>query len=84
MNNEQVKNAQEILVGLGFEPGRTDGYFSDRTEIAVKAFQRKNGMDVTGIIDAKTATAMEEAAREAMKQEENDIQLQTALRLMAK
>lgn len=84
MNNEQVKNAQEILVGLGFEPGRTDGYFSDRTEIAVKAFQRKNEMDVTGIIDAKTATALEDAAREAMKQEENDIQLQTALRLMAK
>lgn len=84
MNNEQVKNAQEILEGLGFEPGRTDGYFSDRTEIAVKAFQRKNGMGVTGIIDAKTATALEDAAREAMKQEENDIQLQTALRLMAK
>jgi carboxyl-terminal processing protease len=84
MNNEQVKNAQEILVGLGFEPGRTDGYFSDRTEIAVKAFQRKNEMDVTGVIDAKTATALEDAAREAMKQEENDIQLQTALRLMAK
>jgi carboxyl-terminal processing protease len=84
MNNEQVKNAQEILLSIGFEPGRTDGYFSDRTETAVKAFQRKKGMKVTGVVDAKTATALEEAAREAMKKEENDIQLQTALRLMAK
>ncbi|HAQ06079.1 MAG TPA: peptidase S41 [Bacillus bacterium] len=84
MNNEQVKNAQEILSGIGLEPGRTDGYFSNRTEIAVKAFQRKKGLDATGVIDAKTATAMEDAAREAMKQEENDLQLQTALRLMAK
>ncbi|RSD25179.1 S41 family peptidase [Mesobacillus subterraneus] len=84
MNSEQVKNAQEILTGLGFEPGRTDGYFSDMTEIAVKAFQRKREMNATGVIDAKTATALEEAAREAMKQEENDVQLQTALRLLAK
>ncbi|MBT2643554.1 peptidoglycan-binding protein [Bacillus sp. ISL-41] len=83
MNNEQVKNAQEILAGLGFEPGRTDGYFSGMTEIAVKAFQRKNDMTVTGVIDAKTASALEDAARKAMKQEENDLQLQTALRLLA-
>jgi len=83
-NNEQVKNAQEILSGIGFAPGRTDGYFSEETETAVKAFQRKNGMKVTGMIDAKTATALEDAAREEMKKEENDVQLQTALRLLAR
>lgn len=84
MNNEQVKNAQEILAGIGFEPGRTDGYFNEATETAVKAFQRKNDMKVTGIIDAKTAAALEDAARAEMKKEENDIQLQTALRLMVR
>lgn len=84
MNNEQVKNAQEILVGLGLEPGRTDGYFNGMTEIAVKAFQRKHDLPVTGAIDAKTASALEEAVRQAMKLEENDLQLQTALRLLAK
>lgn len=84
MNNEQVKNAQEILSGIGFEPGRTDGYFSEDTETAVKAFQRKNGMKATGVIDAKTAAALEDAAREEMKKDENDIQLQTALRLIAR
>ncbi|CAM3951159.1 S41 family peptidase [Mesobacillus thioparans] len=84
MNNEQIKNAQEILAGLGFEPGRTDGYFSNQTEIAVRVFQRNKSMNVTGVIDAKTATALEEAAREAMKQQENDLQLQTALRLLAR
>lgn len=84
MNNEQVKNAQEILAGIGFEPGRTDGYFNEATETAVKAFQRKNGMKVTGVINAKTAAALEDAARAEMKKQENDIQLQTALRLMAR
>ncbi|KKK39455.1 peptidase S41 [Mesobacillus campisalis] len=84
MNSEQVKNAQEILEGIGYAPGRTDGYFNDQTEMAVKAFQRKNGMKVTGIIDAKTAAALEETARQEMKREENDAQLQHALKLLAK
>ncbi|TCN26766.1 S41 family peptidase [Mesobacillus foraminis] len=84
MNSEQVKNAQEILEGIGYAPGRTDGYFSTQTEMAVRAFQRKRGMAVTGIIDSKTAAALEEAAREEMKKEENDAQLQTAIKLLAK
>lgn len=84
MNTEQVRNAQEILEGIGYVPGRTDGYFNDQTEMAVKAFQRKRDMDVTGVIDSKTAAALEEAAREEMRKEQNDTQLQTAIKLLAK
>lgn len=84
MNNEQVKNAQEILAGLGFDPGRTDGYFSSETSTAVKAFQQNNNLEPTGKIDAKTAAKLEEEAIKEMKKEKNDIQLQTALRLLAK
>ncbi|MBM4760867.1 S41 family peptidase [Bacillus sp. B15-48] len=84
MNNQQVQNAQEILIGIGYAPGRTDGYFSDQTETAVKAFQRKNDLKVTGIIDRKTASALEQAAKEEMNKEENDAQLQTALKLMTR
>lgn len=82
MNNEQVKNAQEILDGLGFAPGRTDGYFSEETVIAVKGFQKEVGLDATGQIDNVTAAKLEEAAVKAMKKEKNDLQLQTAIRLV--
>nr|WP_263324856.1 S41 family peptidase [Neobacillus sp. Marseille-Q6967] len=82
MNNEQVKNAQEILKGLGFAPGRTDGYFSSETTIAVKAFQQQQKLEPTGEIDNKTAAQLEEAAIKEMKKEKNDLQLQTALRLI--
>jgi carboxyl-terminal processing protease len=82
MNNEQIKNAQEILAGLGFAPGRTDGYFSSETTTAVKAFQQNNDLQPTGKIDAKTAAKLEEEALKEMKKEKNDIQLQTALRLI--
>jgi carboxyl-terminal processing protease len=84
MNNEQVKNAQEILAGLGFAPGRTDGYFSEETTLAVKAFQLENDIISTGEIDSKTAGKLEEAAIKEMKKKKNDLQLQTALRLVAR
>ncbi|PGY15365.1 S41 family peptidase [Bacillus sp. AFS031507] len=84
MNNEQVKNAQEVLAGLGFAPGRTDGYFSKETTIAVKGFQLHVNMNPTGKIGPKTAAKLEEAAIVEMKKEKNDLQLQTALRLITK
>jgi carboxyl-terminal processing protease len=84
MNNEQVKNAQGMLDGLGFSPGRKDGYFSRETETAVKAFQQTKGMKATGIIDEKTASTLMESAILEIRKEKNDLQLQTALRFLSK
>ncbi len=84
MNNEQVKNAQEILDALGFAPGRKDGYFSEETAIAVKGFQQEHDLKPTGNIDSVTAAKLEEAVVKEMKKEKNDMQLQTALRLIVK
>ncbi|WP_066065487.1 S41 family peptidase [Neobacillus soli] len=84
MNSEEVKNAQEILKGLGYSPGRTDGYFSPETTVAVKAFQQENNIQETGGIDDRTAAKLEEAAVKEMKKEKNDLQLQVALRLITK
>ncbi|WP_338471803.1 S41 family peptidase [Niallia sp. XMNu-256] len=83
MNNEQVKNAQEILKGLGYEPGRTDGYFSESTETTVKAFQQEEGLNVNGKIDEKTAAKLEQAVIDELKKERNDIQLQAAIKYIA-
>ncbi|MFD0050220.1 S41 family peptidase [Actinomycetes bacterium NPDC127524] len=82
-NDEQVGHAQRILRGLGFEPGREDGYFDEKTEIAVKAFQQHEGIKVTGELDKKTASHMEAGIIEKIKNENNDIQLQTALKYVA-
>jgi carboxyl-terminal processing protease len=84
MNDEQVKNVQVMLKGLGFDPGRRDGYFSEGTERAVKAFQQANNLSVTGKIDKKTAGAIEAKLVEQVKAEKNDLQLKTALELLAK
>lgn len=84
MNNEQIKNAQQMLKALGLDPGREDGYFNDRTETSVMTFQRQHDLELTGKIDSKTASALESAVVDEMKKESNDKQLQTGLRLLAK
>ncbi|HZG70139.1 MAG TPA: S41 family peptidase [Chondromyces sp.] len=79
-NNDQVKNAQEMLEGLGYGPGRTDGYFNKQTEKAVRAFQMQNSLKATGQIDTKTAEVLEGRLIESIQDDRNDLQLQTALK----
>ncbi len=83
-NNEQVESAQVMLKGLGFEPGRTDGYFSDKTVTAVKAFQRSNDLNVSGKIDEKTAQKLQENIIDSIRNPDNDVQLETAVELLTK
>lgn len=83
-NNKQVESAQVMLKGLGFEPGRTDGYYSDKTVTAVKAFQRTNDLTVSGKINEETAQKLQEKIVDSIRNPKNDIQLETAVELLAK
>jgi peptidoglycan hydrolase-like protein with peptidoglycan-binding domain len=51
---EPVKKPQDRLRELGFDPGGTDGIFGPKTEAAVKAFQRHEGIEVDGIVGPDT------------------------------
>ncbi|RIW39014.1 PDZ domain-containing protein [Bacillus salacetis] len=79
MNNEQVANAQQMLEGLGYSPGRTDGYYNKKTEAAVRSFQQKHDLGTTGKIDSETAAKLQEEIYIAVKDEKNDVQLKAAL-----
>lgn len=79
MNSEEVKNVQIILGGLGFSADRKDGYFSKKTEEAVKAYQKSALLPVNGKIDAKTAEKMEQSIMKVMRDKANDAQLQAAI-----
>jgi len=56
-----VKAMQESLHGLGFTVG-VDGVFGPGTEIAVKAFQRKNGLLPDGIAGPQTLGLLDKLA----------------------
>lgn len=57
---DDVKALQEMLIELGYDCGKwgADGDFGDATELAVKAFQKANGLEVDGIVGEKTSAAL--------------------------
>ncbi|SDE50877.1 carboxyl-terminal processing protease [Paenibacillus sp. UNCCL117] len=83
-NNEDVKNLQIMLQGLGLNPERTDGYYHDKTAQAVKSFQRANGLPTTGEVDVETANKLERAILAAIRDPKNDAQLKAAVEAMQK
>ncbi|WP_151733798.1 S41 family peptidase ['Paenibacillus yunnanensis' Narsing Rao et al. 2020] len=79
MNSTDVKNAQVMLEGLGYKPGRKDGYFDTATKNAVKKFQTASKLTATGVIDAKTAEALEAALIKVIQDPANDNQRNAAI-----
>lgn len=53
-----VREAQEALEAKGFHPGPIDGVMGPRTSAAVRDFQRRNGLPVTGRLDGATASRL--------------------------
>ena len=84
MTGDEVKNVQLILEGLGFQPGRTDGYFNEATKRAVLAFQKAQGLPQTGVVNAATAAKLEEKALQKLLDPENDAQLHAAVEQIQK
>lgn len=78
-NSEQVRGAQLILEGLGYDTGRTDGYFDAETERAVETFQRDHDLKRTGVIDKPTALKLQDQLVELIRNPENDVMLQRAV-----
>ncbi|GIP41012.1 peptidase S41 [Paenibacillus sp. J31TS4] len=79
---DDVKTLQLILTGLGYAPGRTDGYFSEKTASELKAYQAKAGLAATGEADVKTMSKLEQDIILQMKNPAQDAQLKAALQDM--
>jgi peptidoglycan hydrolase-like protein with peptidoglycan-binding domain len=56
-----VRDLQQALKTLGYDPGPVDGVFGAQTEVAVKAFQQAKGIDVDGIVGRITWINIDEA-----------------------
>ncbi|MEQ9334167.1 peptidoglycan-binding protein [Thalassobaculum sp.] len=62
---QQVLQAQERLDALGLSPGPIDGVMGELTAQALRDFQRKNELPVTGELDWPTRTALAATVRTA-------------------
>ena len=77
--DEGIANIQLMLDGIGYDPGRMDGYFSEETEEAVKQFQEDNDLSATGEVDEETAGLIDTRVIEQIRSGEDDVQLEKAL-----
>ncbi|WP_152655235.1 S41 family peptidase [Oceanobacillus sp. CFH 90083] len=77
--SEAVANMQVMLSGLGYDTGRTDGYFNEETENAVEEFQDDNDLEVTGEVDEETGGLIETQVIEKIRDGEDDRQLERSL-----
>ena len=55
---EQMKLTQEALRDFGYAPGSSDGVMGFGTASALRAFQRQQGLRVTGRANPETLTAL--------------------------
>ena len=56
-----VREAQEVLLALGYSPGAADGVMGVRTRGALRKFQRQRDLPVSGALTVETLRALEEA-----------------------
>lgn len=80
VSSSQVKTAQEMLIALGFDPGRNDGFFDEKTEEAVIAFQKAKNLEENGILTGETTIALMENLRQTIVN--NDTQIKEAVKLL--
>jgi peptidoglycan hydrolase-like protein with peptidoglycan-binding domain len=49
-----IQVAEAHLRAFGYDPGPVDGRFTAQTQAAVRAFQRRYGLSVSGLLDLET------------------------------
>jgi len=57
---DRIKKVQLALREAGFDPGLIDGELGHRTDQALRAFQKAQGLEPDGIVGVKTWTALSE------------------------
>jgi peptidoglycan hydrolase-like protein with peptidoglycan-binding domain len=57
-NKEQVKAVQQALKDKGHDPGEVDGVMGQKTQSALRDFQKKEGLKETGRLDSESASKL--------------------------
>jgi peptidoglycan hydrolase-like protein with peptidoglycan-binding domain len=54
LSRGDVQVAETRLIDFGFDPGPVDGIYTAQTQAAVRAFQARYGLPVSGLLDRTT------------------------------
>lgn len=78
-SDDNIKTAQIILEGLGYDLERKDGYFDKQTSQVIKEFQIENSLKESGELTKETASELELKIIEKIRSGKNDLQMKKAL-----
>ncbi len=56
---EMIRRTQALLTDLGYDPGPADGILGARTQDAIRAFQQRSGLPVSGEVSPELVDALE-------------------------
>lgn len=79
-SSAEVETAQKMLKAIGYDPGREDGFFDEKTQEAVSSFQTANNLPADGVLKGESTFKLMEKIRELI--ETNDTQLQKAIEVL--
>ncbi|MGI5853664.1 MAG: L,D-transpeptidase family protein [Bacillota bacterium] len=86
MEGDDIREYQEALARLGYNPGIADGIYDQEMSAAVEAFQKEQNLLPTGRLDIPTQSALvrvyEEKAIPRPQQNENPTQKQGQARIL--
>lgn len=80
--SNEIANMQKILKLLGYPIDRTDGYFSQKTQDALKKFEKKYGLTVNGIYDKNDLLTLTSALSYHIHHKTPDYQYQKVVNLL--
>ncbi|SDL90073.1 S41 family peptidase [Bacillus sp. OK048] len=80
-SSTEVEIAQKMLKAIGYDPGRVDGFFDEKTQEVVSSFQTANNLPADGVLKGESTIKLMEKIRELM--ETNDTQLQKAIEVLS-
>jgi hypothetical protein len=60
LGRDNIKESERVLREGGYNPGPIDGVVNDQTRQAVGDFQRRNRLNVTGVLDDQTIDKLAE------------------------
>ncbi len=79
-SSTEVQTAQKMLTAIGYDPGREDGFFDEKTKEAVISFQTAQNLPVDGVLKGDSTLKLMDLLREKIKT--NDTQLQKAVEVL--
>lgn len=80
--NVNIGYAQVMLEALGYPVDREDGYFSEQTAQAIRDYQTDRELTVTGELDQETANTIVAEVIERIRNDEDDLQKNQAIKAL--